>query len=82
MDYAGSAVVHVTGGLAALVACWFVGPRVGRFNGRAVANMPQQSPVFQTVGTIFLWFGWYGFNCAAATSLAGGRTFLAARARR
>ena len=80
VDYAGSAVVHVTGGLAALVACWFVGPRVGRFNGRAVANMPQQSPVFQTVGTIFLWFGWYGFNCAAATSLAGGRTFLAARA--
>ena len=42
-------------------------------------EMPQQSPVFQTVGTIILWFGWYGFNCVAAQQLSGGKSILASR---
>jgi Amt family ammonium transporter len=38
VDYGGSAVVHVTGGLAALIACVFVGPRVGRFKRHMVMD--------------------------------------------
>ena len=79
VDYAGSAVVHVTGGLAALLACVAVGPRVGRFNGNHLVEMPYQSPVFQTLGTYIMWFCWYGFNCVASTSLSGGKGVLAGR---
>ena len=69
VDYAGSGVVHVTGGLAALIACVAVGPRVGRYNRNIVMEMPMQSPVFQTIGTLFMWFSWYGFNsCLLYTS--------------
>lgn len=80
VDYAGSGIVHITGGLAALIACIIVGPRVGRFNAGVAMEMPMQSPVFQTVGTMFLWFGWYGFNCVAPMQIGGGQSFIAARA--
>ena len=80
VDYAGSAVVHITGGLAALIACIIVGPRVGRFNSGIVMELPMQSPVFQTIGTMFLWFGWYGFNCVAPMQIGGGQSYIAARA--
>ena len=75
-----SAVVHITGGLAALIACIIVGPRVGRFNSGIVMELPMQSPVFQTIGTMFLWFGWYGFNCVAPMQIGGGQSYIAARA--
>ena len=80
VDYAGSGVVHITGGIAALIACIIVGPRVGRFNAGVVMEMPMQSPVFQTIGTMFLWFGWYGFNCVVPQQIGGGQSFIAARA--
>lgn len=63
IDFAGSGVVHMTGGVAALFAAHSVGPRLGRFNEDGTANsLPQQSAVLQTLGTLILWFGWYGFN--------------------
>jgi len=80
VDYAGALVVHVTGGLAALIACVVVGPRVGRFNAGIPMLLPMQSPVFQTAGTMFLWFGWYGFNCVAVGTLDGHGPLLAAKA--
>jgi Amt family ammonium transporter len=80
VDYGGACVVHVTGGLAAFIACIVVGPRVGRFNAGIPMPMPMQSPVFQTAGTMFLWFGWYGFNCVAVGSLEGGNAAIAAKA--
>ena len=80
VDYGGASVVHVTGGFAALIACLVVGPRVGRFNAGVPMPMPMQSPVFQTAGTMFLWFGWYGFNCVAVGTLEGGNAALAAKA--
>ena len=62
-DFAGSGVVHVTGGVAALVGATVVGPRTGRFGeDGSVRAMPQQSVIFQTLGTLILWMGWYGFN--------------------
>ncbi|CAM9782708.1 unnamed protein product [Choristocarpus tenellus] len=63
IDFAGSGVVHMTGGVAALIASIVVGPRVGRFNQDGTSNtLPAQSAVLQTLGTLILWFGWYGFN--------------------
>lgn len=62
-DFAGSGVVHMTGGVAALVGATVVGPRTGRFaEDGSVRAMPQQSVIFQTLGTLILWMGWYGFN--------------------
>lgn len=72
IDFAGSGVVHMTGGMCALVATYICGPRKGRFgpNGEP-QDMPQQSPVFQQLGTLLLWFGWYGFNCASTLAISG-----------
>ncbi|KXZ53276.1 hypothetical protein GPECTOR_7g1170 [Gonium pectorale] len=63
MDFAGSGVVHMTGGLAGLAGCIMVGPRMGRFdsNGNPV-EMPGHSATLVVLGTVLLWFGWYGFN--------------------
>ncbi|CAM9690808.1 unnamed protein product [Discosporangium mesarthrocarpum] len=71
-DFAGSGVVHMTGGAAALIASIVVGPRVGRFNEDGTANsLPAQSAVLQTLGTLILWFGWYGFNGASTLKIIG-----------
>ncbi|CAN0382183.1 unnamed protein product, partial [Ectocarpus sp. 8 AP-2014] len=72
IDFAGSGVVHMTGGLAALCAAIVVGPRTGRFNEDGTANtLPQQSAVLQSLGTLILWFGWYGFNGVSTLYIVG-----------
>lgn len=71
-DFAGSGVVHMTGGIAALCAAYVVGPRIGRFNqDGSVNDLPQQSPVYQTLGTLILWLGWYGFNGVSTLAIVG-----------
>mmetsp|Transcript_5837 Transcript_5837/g.8757 ORF Transcript_5837/g.8757 Transcript_5837/m.8757 type:complete len:487 (-) Transcript_5837:3-1463(-) len=72
VDFAGSGVVHMTGGVAALVGASMVGPRTGRFgpNGE-VRSLPQLSWVYQTIGTLALWFGWYGFNGMSSLYIIG-----------
>ncbi|CAB1096928.1 unnamed protein product [Ectocarpus sp. CCAP 1310/34] len=68
-DFAGSGVVHVTGGMAALMGIFILGPRAGRFNEDGTSNtMPQQSAVLQTLGTFMLWWGWLGFNAGSVFS--------------
>lgn len=72
LDFAGSGVVHMTGGVCALVGAVMVGPRLGRFGPDGeVRNMPQLSWVYQAVGTLFLWFGWYGFNGMSSLYIVG-----------
>ena len=72
LDFAGSGVVHMTGGIAALCGSYVVGPRIGRFNqDGSVNNLPQQSPVYQTLGTLILWMGWYGFNGVSTLAIVG-----------
>lgn len=68
-DFAGSGVVHLTGAVAALVGAKIIGPRIGRFDEGI--KLPQQSVVFQTLGTLILWMGWYGFNGCSTLMLAG-----------
>jgi Amt family ammonium transporter len=60
IDFAGSGVVHMTGGFAGLMGAFFVGPRIGRFDqdGR-VMDMPGHSATLVVLGTFCLWFGWW-----------------------
>jgi len=67
MDFAGSGVVHLTGGAAALAGAVVLGPRKGRWENPddfAPHNMP-----LVVLGTLSLWFGWYGFNCGSTLSM-------------
>ncbi len=73
VDFAGSSVVHMAGGLMALVGAVYVGARRGRFrkDGRPVP-MPGHNIPMAVLGTIILAFGWFGFNggsTLAATDL-------------
>ena len=66
IDFAGSGTVHLTGGVAALIALIFIGPRKGFPD-----KLPEGSPVFQSLGVFILWMGWYGFNCCSTLYIAG-----------
>lgn len=66
IDFAGSGIVHMTGGACALSGAYFIGPRAGRFRADGtVVDFPAHSTVLATLGTFMLWFGWYGFNPAS-----------------
>ncbi|KAJ1456854.1 ammonium transporter AmtB-like domain-containing protein [Pelagophyceae sp. CCMP2097] len=70
IDFAGSGVVHLTGGVAALVAAAIVGPRKGRWEPGYV--LPYGNPVYQALGIFILWTGWYGFNAVSTLQITGG----------
>ncbi len=59
LDFAGSTVVHTVGGVTALIGAILLGPRVGRVFGQAPRP---HNLALATLGTMVLWFGWYGFN--------------------
>lgn len=63
IDFAGSGVVHMVGGIAGLWGALIEGPRIGRFDrsGRSVALRGHSSSLV-VLGSFLLWFGWYGFN--------------------
>ncbi|MDR4484373.1 MAG: ammonium transporter [Nitrospirales bacterium] len=61
IDFAGSTVVHSTGGWVALAAIMVIGPRHGRFSEKAAPIQGQNIPL-ATLGVLLLWVGWYGFN--------------------
>jgi len=66
IDFAGSGVIHMTGGVTALIAVVVMGPRTGRFydlEGNVLKQpkeIPGHSVSLQLLGTLILWFGWYG----------------------
>ena len=72
-DFAGSAAIHMAGGVTALIGAIFLGPRLGKYtrgkDGKVKVNaIPGHSLAFAALGAFILWFGWYGFNGAAATN--------------
>ena len=71
VDFAGSSVVHMVGGVAALAGAIVIGPRIGKFNkdGSANAIVGHDIPM-AIVGTFILAFGWFGFN--PGSTLSGG----------
>ena len=73
VDFAGSTIVHLTGGAAALVAARILGPRIGKFDpktGKARA-IPGHSMPLAALGTLLLFFGWFGFNGGSVLALDG-----------
>ena len=71
IDFAGSCVIHMVGGLSALVGAAILGPRIGKYtkgkDGKLVSNaIPGHSVTLGALGVFILWFAWYGFNGAAA----------------
>jgi len=79
IDFAGSGVIHTTGGCAAMIGAYMIGPRKGRFVNGEVIPIPQLSWVYQTLGALFLWFGWFGFN-GCSSSYISGKSLAGARA--
>ena len=82
-DFAGSCAIHMVGGIAALVGAKILGPRIGKFerdkSGKVtkVNAFPGHNIPLGALGVFILWFGWYGFNGAAATSISQlGSIFL------
>ena len=72
-DFAGSTIVHMTGGVAALVGAKILGPRIGKFDaatGKARA-IPGHSMPLAALGTLLLFFGWFGFNGGSVLELDG-----------
>ncbi len=82
-DFAGSCAIHMVGGISALIGAKILGSRIGKFtrdeSGKIVkVNVfPGHSIALGALGVFILWLGWYGFNGAAATSIAQlGSIFL------
>jgi len=70
IDFAGSSVVHMTGGVTALAGALVLGPRLGKFNRDGSPNaIPGHNIPMALTGVFILAFGWFGFN--AGSTLAG-----------
>ena len=71
-DFAGSTIVHSTGGWAALAGAIVVGPRLGKFRGDGgVKPTPPSNVPAVTLGVFILWLGWFGFNGGSQLALGG-----------
>ena len=75
IDFAGSAAIHMVGGISAFIGAAMLGPRIGKYTvdpktGKKKAHaIPGHSITLGALGCFILWFGWYGFNGAAAGNL-------------
>jgi Amt family ammonium transporter len=75
IDFAGSSAIHMVGGISGFVGAAFLGPRIGKYatdpeTGKKKARaIPGHSLTLGALGCFILWFGWYGFNGAAAGSI-------------
>ena len=71
LDFAGSSVVHMVGGVAALAGCIVLGPRLGKYRADGTPNaIPGHHIPMAVAGCLILAFGWFGFN--TGSTLAGG----------
>lgn len=72
VDFAGSSVIHMVGGIASVIGAAMLGPRISKYtkgkDGKVVVNaFPGHSLTLGALGCFILWFAWYGFNGAAAS---------------
>jgi Amt family ammonium transporter len=80
MDFAGSGIVHMCGGVGGLIGTVIMGPRKGRYEeGVDQSQFEPHNVPFIVLGTIILWVGWYGFNCGSTLSMNEGSGYLAAQ---
>ncbi len=67
-DFAGSACIHTVGGVTALIGAAMLGPRIGKYDKDGKSKpILGHNLLIGALGVFILWFGWYGFNGAAAT---------------
>src|SRR5436853_6443601 len=72
-DFAGSTVVHYQGALAALAGALLLGSRIGKFGKDGRANpIPGHNMPYAVLGTLILWFGWFGFNPGSTLAVVTG----------
>lgn len=75
IDFAGSSAIHMVGGIMAFVGAAILGPRIGKYvkdpkTGKKISRaIPGHSITLGALGVFILWFGWYGFNGAAAGNI-------------
>ena len=75
IDFAGSSAIHMVGGITAFIGAAILGPRIGKYvkdarTGKKTSRaIPGHSITLGALGVFILWFGWYGFNGAAALSV-------------
>ena len=75
VDFAGSSVIHMVGGITSFVGATILGPRIGKYvidkkTGKKISKaIPGHSITLGALGCFILWFCWYGFNGAAATDI-------------
>jgi Amt family ammonium transporter len=67
IDFAGGTVVHINAGIAALVACIVIGPRIGYPR----TPMPPHNLALSFIGACMLWIGWFGFNAGSELAADG-----------
>ncbi|MFN8433680.1 MAG: ammonium transporter [Anaerolineales bacterium] len=78
VDFAGSGPVHMIGGCVGLAGAMVLGPRIGKFNKDGSANsIPGHNITIGVLGTIILFFGWFGFNPGSSLGFLGGFRNLA-----
>ncbi len=82
-DFAGSTCIHMVGGICALIGAAMLGPRIGKYVKNSAGKItkvnafPGHNIALGALGVFILWFGWYGFNGAACTSVEQlGSVFL------
>ena len=72
VDFSGSALVHMVGGISALLGAAFLGPRIGKYgkDGKP-RGIPGHNITLGALGIFILWFGWFGFNAGSALKADG-----------
>ena len=71
-DFAGSTVVHMVGGICAMVGALILGPRIGKYGKNGKVNaIPGHNLSLATLGVFILWIGWFGFNPGSQLAAAG-----------
>lgn len=71
VDFAGSTVVHMVGGMIALTGAIALGPRLGKYSGSKVNAIPGHNIPYGTLGVFILWIGWFGFNPGSQLAASG-----------
>ena len=78
VDFAGSTIVHSTGGWAALAGVLIIGPRLGKFRSDgSVKPTPPSNVLLVTLGVLILWLGWFGFNGGSQLALGSAADAVA-----
>ena len=78
VDFAGSTIVHSTGGWAALAGLIIIGPRLGKFRkDGSVKSTPPSNVLVVTLGVLILWLGWFGFNGGSQLALGSAADAVA-----